>query len=157
MLSHNGLTFMGQIFSSLKEVVSLVLNKIEDVIGKVLEVIVTVTLSITVILTLMQVIYRYVLQQPLAWSQEALMISFVYSVLFGETFAIKKREHLTVDLYEDIPKLFSIIMQILEFIVVGTVIVILGYYGYLLVMDNLQSGQTLSSMPIKKAYIYAAI
>lgn len=137
--------------------ISLVLNKIEYIVGKVLEVIVTVTLSITVILTLMQVVYRYVLQQPITWSQEALMISFVYSVLFGAALAIKNKEHLTVDLYENIPKLFSIFLQALEFIVVGTVIVVLGYYGYMLMMDNLQSGQTLASMPVKKAYIYAAI
>lgn len=147
---------MGQFFLE-KGWKSMVLNKMDSFFGKVLEVITTICLSATVILTFLQVIFRYVIQQPLSWSQELLMISFVYSILFGSALAIKNNEHLTVDLYDDISNIFSIILKTLEFIVVGTMIIILLYYGYILVMDNFESGQTLGILPLKKAYVYLAI
>ncbi|MCF6411354.1 TRAP transporter small permease [Pseudalkalibacillus salsuginis] len=135
----------------------MVFNKIDAFLGKLLEVIITICLSATVVITFLQVIFRYVLKQPLSWSQEALMISFVYSVLFGAALAIKNRDHLTVDMLENAPKLLSKILEVLEFIVVGIVIVVLLYFGYLLVMDNFASGQVLGILPIQKAYVYLAV
>jgi TRAP-type transport system small permease protein len=135
----------------------MVFNKIDTFLGKLLEVIITVCLSVAVIVTFLQVLFRYVLQQPLSWSQEVLMISFVYSVLFGAALAIKNREHLTVDVLENAPGWFSKILNILEFVIVAIVIIVLMYFGYLLVMDNFESGQILGILPIKKAYVYLAI
>ncbi|MEC5423331.1 TRAP transporter small permease subunit [Virgibacillus sp. C22-A2] len=131
--------------------------KIDSLLGKLLEIITTICLSATVFITLLQVVFRYVIQQPLSWSQEVLMISFVYSILFGSALAIKNSEHLTVDLYENVSKLFSIVLKTLEFIVVGTMIVVLLYYGYILVMDNFKSGQIIGIFPVKKAYVYLAL
>lgn len=135
----------------------MVLNKIDSFLGKLLEIITTLCLSATVIVTLLQVVFRYVLQQPLSWSQEVLMISFVYSVLFGSALAIKNGEHLTVDLYDNLSKLYSILLKTIEFFVVGVVIVVLLYYGFILVIDNFQSGQIIGILPIKQAYVYLAI
>lgn len=132
-------------------------SKIDAAITKLLEIITAASLVIAVALTLVQVIYRYILQQPLSWSQEVVMMAFVYSVLFGAALAIKNREHLTVDLYEQIPKAFSVFLWILEFVVVGIMIVILLYFGYELVMDNFRSGQILGILPIQKAYVYLAV
>lgn len=132
-------------------------SKLDTAITKLLEIITALTLVIAVSLTLIQVLYRYALQQPLSWSQEVVMMAFVYSVLFGAALAIKNSDHLTVDLYENIPKAFSIFLQILEFIVVGVMIVILLYFGYELVMDNFRSGQILGILPIQKAYVYMAV
>lgn len=135
----------------------MLLSKIDTAITKFLEIITAVSLVIAVALTLIQVIYRYVLQQPLSWSQEVVMMAFVYSVLFGAALAIKNSDHLTVDLYEEIPKAFSVFLRILEFVVVGTMIVILLYFGYELVMANFRSGQILGILPIQKAYVYLAV
>ena len=132
-------------------------SKLDAAITKLLEIITGVSLVIAVALTLIQVIYRYALQQPLSWSQEVVMMAFVYSVLFGAALAIKNSEHLTVDLYEKIPKAFSVFLQILEFVVVGIMIIILLYFGYELVMSNFRSGQILGILPIQKAYVYLAV
>lgn len=147
---------MGQ-FSLAKGVRILLSKKIETWIGNLLAIITTISLIITVSLTFLQVFYRYVLQQALPWSQEALMISFVYSVLFGAALAIKENEHLTVDIYENTSKAVSFLLKTIEFIIVGVVIIVLLYYGIILVVDNLQSGQTLSSLPIQKAHVYMAL
>ncbi|WP_067725911.1 TRAP transporter small permease [Oceanobacillus damuensis] len=135
----------------------MTLKRLDAILGRLLEIIITACLGAVVIITFLQVLFRYVLQQPLTWSQEALMISFVYSVLFGAALAIKNNDHLKVDLFEKMPSLLRKLFMIVEFIVVGILIITLFYYGYLLVMSNLESGQILGILPIKKAYVYMAI
>lgn len=131
--------------------------KIDSFLEKTLEWIIAVCLSVTVLLTFIQVIFRYVLKQPLTWSHEVLMIGFVYSVLFGAALAIKQNDHLQVDLLEKGPDWLVKIIRLLEFLIVGFMIVILIYFGWDLVTDNLKSGQVLGVLPIKKAYIYMAL
>ena len=126
-------------------------------LGKVLQVLATVSLSITVIITFLQVLFRYVFKSPISWSQEVLMISFVYSILFGAALAVKNKEHLTVDLFDNLSSIKEKILVVIEFIVTGTVILILLYFGWELVRANLNSGQIVGILPLKKAYVYLAI
>jgi len=126
-------------------------------LGKVLQVLATVSLSLTVIITFLQVLFRYVFKSPISWSQEVLMISFVYSILFGAALAVKNKEHLTVDLFDNLSSIKEKILVVIEFIVTGTVILILLYFGWELVRANLNSGQIVGILPLKKAYVYLAI
>ncbi len=133
------------------------LKRLDAIIGKLLEVVITLCLGSVVIITFLQVIFRYVLNQPLTWSQEALMIAFVYSILFGAALAIRNGEHLKVELFEKLPNAIRFILKTIEFIVVGALIVVLFYYGMELVQNNLRSGQTMSMLPVKMAYVYMAL
>lgn len=126
-------------------------------LGKVLQVLATVSLSLTVIITFLQVLFRYVFKLPISWSQEVLMISFVYSILFGAALAVKNKEHLTVDLFDNLSSIKEKILVVIEFIITGTVILILLYFGWELVIANLDSGQIVGILPLKKAYVYLAI
>lgn len=133
------------------------LDKLDHYITKLLEFIITLCLTITVTVTFLQVFFRFALKSPLSWSQEVVMIGFVYSVLFGAALAFKNAEHLTVDLFEEASKGVQKILNIFPFIIVLIMIGILTYYGWMLVLDNLNSGQVLGFLPIKKAYIYMAL
>jgi len=133
------------------------LQKVDNMLGKVLQVLATVSLSLTVIITFLQVLFRYVFKSPISWSQEVLMISFVYSILFGAALAVKNKEHLTVDLFDNLSSIKEKILVVIEFIVTGTVILILLYFGWELVRANLNSGQIVGILPLKKAYVYLAI
>lgn len=126
-------------------------------LGKVLQLLATVSLSLTVIITFVQVLFRYVFKSPISWSQEVLMISFVYSILFGAALAVKNKEHLTVDLFDNLSSIKEKILVVIEFIITGTVILILLYFGWELVRANLESGQIVGILPLKKAYVYLAI
>lgn len=134
-----------------------VLKRIDDLVEKVLEILITLSLIFVAVITFLQVVFRYVLNEPLTWSQEALMIAFVYSVLFGAAIAVKNGEHLKVEIFEKLPKPIHITFKVIEFIVVGTMIVILFYFGLVLVQNNLTSGQTMSMLPIKMGYVYLVI
>ena len=133
------------------------MRKLDHVLGKLLQFITTISLSITVLITLLQVLFRYLFKSPLSWSQEVLMISFVYSILFGAALAIKNKEHLTVDLFDNLSAIKEKILVTVEFIITGTVILTLLYFGWELVRANLDSGQIVGILPLKKAYVYLAI
>jgi len=52
---------------------------------------------IMITLTLSQVLFRYVLQIPAPWTEEAARVLFILSVLSGFAFAYREDEHIFVD------------------------------------------------------------
>ncbi|WP_100400304.1 TRAP transporter small permease [Bacillus sp. FJAT-44742] len=131
--------------------------KIDYILGKVMEGLLFLGLFLTAAVTLLQVVFRYVLGQSLAWSQEFVLICFVYTVLFGAVLGIKNSEHLQVDLLDKAPEPIRKISVILEFLIVIALISVLVYYGFQLFLNNLQSGQIVGILPVPVAYVYLAI
>ena len=133
------------------------INKIDATLSKILETIMVITLLVTVIVTFIQVVFRYFLQISLPWSQEFLMLCFVYSVFSGAAYLVSKNEHLVVDLFDKLPKKLDGFLSILECLIAIFVLAVFVYYGFDLVQLNLDTGQTLSSLPIQRAYLYMAV
>lgn len=66
---------------------------------------------------IVQVFFRYVLNNPLAWTEEATMIAFVWTVFWAAAFMVPIREHVTFDVVYDIVsphvrRVFSIIAML---------------------------------------------
>jgi len=133
------------------------LNKIDYVLSKILEVIMTVSLFLTVLITFIQVIFRYIFNMSSPWTQDVLMICFIYSIFFGAAILVYKKEHLVVDLFDNLSAMKEKLLKTLEFIVAVFFLSILIYFGIDLVEKNLISGQTLGVLPFKQAYLYLAI
>ncbi|MFB5662253.1 TRAP transporter small permease [Alteribacillus sp. HJP-4] len=133
------------------------MQKIDALIIKILELLMFLFLVITVFVTFLQVFYRYVLGQSLAWSQEFVLITFVYAVLLGAVVCLYHKDHLQVDLLDNKPLWLQKMATVLEFVIVGFFIVIFTYYGFQLVNNNLTSGQTVGILPVQTAYVYFAI
>lgn len=53
------------------------------------------------VLTLAQVLFRYVLQIPVPWTEEAARALFVLATMSGIALAYQKREHIIVDVFYD--------------------------------------------------------
>ncbi|MBS3849646.1 TRAP transporter small permease [Devosia sp. J2-20] len=51
---------------------------------------------------IVQIFFRYVLNQPLAWTEEATMIAFIWTVFWAAAFMVPVREHVTFDVVYDI-------------------------------------------------------
>ena len=54
--------------------------------------------GIMIIILFIQVIFRYVFNYSFAWVEEIALILFVFSVYFGATAAIKRRQHLRLEI-----------------------------------------------------------
>jgi TRAP-type C4-dicarboxylate transport system permease small subunit len=75
-----------------------VLETIFDVIEQGLGVCFVLLMFISVLL---QVFYRYVLQSPLTWTEEVARYSFIWTVLLGAAFAVRRKEHVAMNLLFD--------------------------------------------------------
>jgi TRAP-type C4-dicarboxylate transport system permease small subunit len=114
-------------------------------------------LLIAVLITAIQVMCRFLFDLSFSWSQEVLMISFVWFVLFGAALAVKHKEHLKIDLVENFPSSIRKLFKMIELIVIFAFLFVFIYYGILLIRDNFQSGQTVGFLPLQVAYVYMAI
>ena len=73
------------------EFVRKVLNKIEEAL-------LILFLSLSVILSFMEVILRYGANRSLAWAEELIVIFMMWSAFLGLSYALKRRAHLRIDL-----------------------------------------------------------
>jgi TRAP-type C4-dicarboxylate transport system permease small subunit len=71
-----------------------ILERIFDVIEQGLGVTLLLVMFASV---LIQIFFRYVLKSPLTWTEEASRYSFIWTVLLGAAFAVRRREHVVMD------------------------------------------------------------
>lgn len=70
---------------------------------------------------IIQVFFRYVLNQPLAWSEEATMIAFIWTVFWAAAFMVPIKDHVSFDVVYDVvsqrtKRVFTIFSMILLFV-----------------------------------------
>lgn len=109
-------------------------------------------LSITMIL--LQVLTRFIFKTSIFWSQEVLMLFFVYSILFGAVILMYKQEHLQVDLFEEMPAKINNILSYFVKTVITLVLLILVYYSILQVYLSIDANQVMTSIPIGRWIMY---
>ena len=75
-----------------------VLTKTNDVIIKVTKYITIVAFALMVVASTAQILFRFVLQLPLDWTEELSRYMFVWSTMLGISVFTRKREHSSVDI-----------------------------------------------------------
>lgn len=109
------------------------LKFISDYINKIVEYIAALSLFISLSLVIVQVFFRYVLNQPLGFTQEASIYGMIASVLLGSSIAFKKNSHLHIDLlFRKTGNRLSALIDLLANIIVILFLIILCYQGYLM-------------------------
>jgi TRAP-type C4-dicarboxylate transport system permease small subunit len=68
------------------------LEKLEDQVGIWLT-------YLLILVTAAQVFFRYVLNNPLGWSEELVRYVFIWSVFWGAAIVMRHREHISVELF----------------------------------------------------------
>jgi len=82
-------------------------------LGKVVEGLTIAMLAITTIIIFLQVLFRYVLTQPLSWTEETARFLFVWVALLGAAVAFKDRSHFTITMLTDrFPPRMRLAMQV---------------------------------------------
>ncbi len=117
-----------------------------------LDLLATSGFAVMLVVTLLQVIFRYVLELPLAWTEEAARVLFVLTMFFGIAIAIREREHVVVDfLFNRLPPrgrllaglvFETVIILLLMVIARGTyALSVQNWESRLLILDWLTNGQ----------------
>lgn len=121
-----------------------------------LKYIVSVMFIALAVLVFFQVITRFVIDYPLAWSEEISKYLMIYIVFFGSALAVKDRQHIAIDFLTEIVspankrKLNGLIL-----IICSIFFVILTYFGFVLTFTVLD--QATPTLRFSIAWAYAAI
>ena len=111
-----------------------ILQRISDIISRITEVILIVVLSTMAVVVLLQVIFRYVLNFPLFWTEEFARYCLVWSSLLGSAVAVKRGQHIAVTIFmERFPPALRRGLTIIALISVAVILTIILWGGIQLV------------------------
>jgi TRAP-type transport system small permease protein len=83
------------------------LYSIDDIIS-------VIALSIISVLTILNVIFRFILNNPIVWAEEITLGLFVWLVFIGVSSAMKRDGHIGVDYFiQKMPRFFRILSKII--------------------------------------------
>lgn len=110
-------------------------------------------LSIMVFIVLLQIIYRYLFNNPLGWSEEVTRYLFIYVIFLGAAIGVRKKIHVGVDILTE--RLQGTPKVILDYFVSTIIILFLMFVAYLgvhLSVSTLNQNSPALGIPIGLAY-----
>jgi len=111
-----------------------ILQRISDIANRITEGFLIVILSGIAVVVFLQVIFRYVLNFPLFWTEEFARYSLVWASLLGSAVAVKRGQHIAVTIFMDrLPKALRRGLTIFALISVATILAIILWGGIQLV------------------------
>jgi TRAP-type transport system small permease protein len=113
-------------------------------------------LAAMTILVFLQVVFRYLLDYPLAWSEETASFSFVWMSLLGASVALRHGDHPSLDvLFRFFPVPVKKWVQILIHLAIIFVLTVLLIYGFKLAL--MMKAQVTAALHYSVAYVYAVL
>ena len=111
---------------------------------------------VMVVVTLSQVIFRYVLTAPLPWSEELARYCFVWIVFLGAAIGLERGIHLGVDLFVNLlPGKLQAGLEVLSNVLIGCLAMAIIYASFPVIEMNFL--QRSPAMGVQMSWIYAAI
>lgn len=130
------------------------LKKFSDTLNVIIRILTIAAFSLMVVVTFMQIIYRFVLLKPIPWSEELARYLFVWITFLGSGVAVKNKGHVGVELVIDrLPKELRKISLIIAFIVCVVFCILMVTNGVTMVQRTMNQRSAAMSMPMSYAYI----
>jgi len=132
------------------------LDRISHGLNEVVKYLAAVLLASMTIIVFLQVLFRYVLNHPLDWSEELGSFAFVWMSLLGASIGLKRREHPRLDLVVNhfsskaqrlIAELYNLAILFLLFV--------LFIYGVKLTVT--MKSQLTAAMQYSVSFVYAVL
>lgn len=132
------------------------MKKLNIIFDSLTKLIMAVSSFTVFLVTVLQVVSRYVLKSPFPWSQDVLRLAFTYMVFWGAAWCVKERGHLCVDaLISTFPKKMRSVVEIVINLILCAFFVFLIIYGGQFAMSGLT--QMAPYLPIPMTLYYASI
>lgn len=131
--------------------------KLDSKLMKIIDILIIVLMFSLVAMVFFQVINRFILHIPAAWTEEMARYNFVWASLYGSIKALKMKCHLSVDILVETRKsertknMINLVASL--FIMAFTVILTVTGYQYM--MANMGVGCEFGPFPL--AIIYSAV
>ena len=110
------------------------MQRISDIINRITEGILIIILSGMAVVVFLQVIFRYVLNLPLFWTEELARYCLVWASLLGSAVAVKRGQHIAVTIFiERFPPALRQGLTIIALLSVAAILTIIFWGGIQLV------------------------
>ena len=128
---------------------NLFLNNIEEIFA-------SIAISIVVLSAFYGVVSRYLLNNPVAWSNEVATISFTWTVFLGAAAAWKNNKHIHLDLvYNIMPSLIKKISDLIRFIILSIFFIFTLYLAIIFTISAYNKPTAILRIPF--SYVDAAV
>jgi TRAP-type C4-dicarboxylate transport system permease small subunit len=132
------------------------LARFDHLLAKAEAAVLITLVAVMTLIVFLQVVYRYVLIQPLHWSEELARYLFVWVSILGATLGLEKRGHFGLDFfYRMLPDHKRRFLQFLIHLFVGCVILVILIQGVKLVQAT--ALQKSPAMEISMGWAYACL
>ena len=122
------------------------------------EILLSILLMTMLIICTMQVIWRYVLESSLSWSEECARYIFVWMVWVAAAYATKRMRHLRITaLQEMMPKEKQWIFDLFSLIMMTIFAVVFSYNATQVVLKVYQTGQLSPAMRLPMWIPYLSV
>lgn len=133
------------------------MKQLRTILDKLMRVFCATAFSVLTLLTVWQVLTRYLLNNPSTWSEELASYLFAWVTILGAAYVFGKREHMAIPVIverfsESIQRKLALLSEV---IVLLFAIVIMIYGG--ISITSLGMGQLSSSLGIPMGYFYMVI
>ena len=117
----------------------------------------TITLALMSAIIVLQVFFRYVLNNSLSWSEELARYLFIWTIYIGISYGVKMDKHVAVDaVYTYMPKGVKNYYAMVAYALFMIFAVLVVYYGVTVVGMQITSGQVSPAMGLPMQYVYVA-
>jgi C4-dicarboxylate transporter DctQ subunit len=132
------------------------LTKFDNLLAKTEAAVIIAMVVVMTVVVFLQVVYRYVLTQPLYWSEELARYLFVWLSILGATLGLQKRGHFGLDVFfRMFPRKMKQSMGFFIYLLMGIVIFVILVQGITLVQKT--APQESPAMGISMSWAYACL
>ena len=118
------------------------------------EVVTTLLTILFTVVVFLQVVYRYALHSPLAWSEEFAMFLFQWCLFLGAAVAVRHSKHFYVDLViSRLPDRWRTATQISSSVIIFAVAYIMIHVGIRMVVSSMDHVYPVLQLPIAYGYL----
>ena len=131
------------------------LNRLEEWLLRIETVLVVILFPTLVVVTFLQVVFRYVFNHPLPWTEELAINLFVWVTFIGTSIALAKKGHYGLELLKDrLPPMPRMLAEVVSWSVSVAFLLIVAVYGVEVV---LVTAHTMTTLPLSMQWFFSAV
>lgn len=126
----------------------------ETIIENIIKFVIGFSSLVLAVVTLLQVISRFILKSPIAWGQDIVRLCFVYLIFWGGAYCVKEKEHLNIDILLTSLKIRTREkMELIISIVLSLFFIFIIYYGYIFTQSGASQKAPYLNIPMSIYYL----
>jgi TRAP-type C4-dicarboxylate transport system permease small subunit len=127
------------------------LRRLDTAIGKVEMAFCMLCMGVIVVATSLGILFRYVLQSPLIWANDASVLALVWTTFIGAAVLLKEGGHVAITGFVTrLPRPWFLAAAFLSTVIIGVSMITVGWYAVL--AAQVQWGQEIVALRLPRAF-----